>query len=158
MSKFVTELHVKLFDPYANDGTGLWMLTAPFVYYSSLLRREVEAPFGFVHDFASVPRLPLMYSMAGNRYHRPAVIHDYLCRMRRVKRELVDRVFLEAMQLQNREETAWMKNAGIDNDEIATRKAGLEGRAQGMYLAVAGYTKSGLWKSEVDQPEFQPVE
>ncbi len=156
VSKFLTGLHVELFDPYANDGTGLWMLTAAFRYYSTLLRKEIEVPYGFVHDFASVPRLPLMYAVAGNRYHRAAVVHDYLCRSRQVRRDRADKVFLEAMQLQNREEIVQMAADGRQ-DEIEDRKVALEGRAQGMYVAVALYTKSGLWKKDIDQPGYAPI-
>lgn len=156
VSKFLTALQVELFDPYANDGTGLWMLTAPFRYYSSLLRREVEVPYGFVHDYASVPRLPLIYAATGNRYHRPAVLHDYLCRQRHVRRDRADSVFLEAMRLQNREELAHMAAAG-QQDEVEERAAALSGRSQSMYVAVVLYTKSGLWKKDIDLPGYEPV-
>jgi hypothetical protein len=152
VSQFLTQLREELVDPYANDGTGLWAPTEIFSYYSSRLKKRIDIPVGFVYDHASVPRLPLAYAVAGNRYHRPALIHDWLCRMRLCKRETADLVFLEAMMLQNREELAAMKAAGKDDEEMAARKAAIDGRAQLMYLAVAAYTKTGLWKSEVDAP------
>lgn len=157
MSQFLTELHERLVDPYAEDGTGLWQLTAEFRYYSALLKREVVVPVGFIHDHASVPRGPLIYAAFGNRYHRPAVIHDYLVRDRKVTRQKADKVFLEAMRLQNDEEIALLKDIGEDDDAIADRKAALEGRALAMFAAVAAYTKTGLWKKDFDKPGYEPV-
>jgi len=59
--------------------------------------------------------------------------------------------------LQNREELAAMKAVGKDDEEMAARKAAIDGRAQLMYLAVAAYTKTGLWKSEVDAPGYAVI-
>lgn len=156
MSQFITELVVRLVDPFAKDGNGLWQQAEEFQYYSSLLKRAVTVPKGFVHDFASVPRVPLIYGNFGNRYHRPAVVHDYLCREGYVKRSKVDKVFLEAMRLQNDEEIEMMRLAGEDDDEILERKAALEGRAQAMYAAVVLFTKVGAWKNPVNQYD-EPV-
>ena len=150
MSEFLTKLRVELVDPYANDGTGLWAPTEDFRYYSTKLKREIVIPKGFIHDFASVPRLPIMYSLAGNRYHIPALIHDYLCRMRLCRRETADKVFLEAMMLQNKQELAYMKSQNIDPEEIEKRKSDINTRAKAMYLAVAAFTKTGLWDKKPD--------
>jgi hypothetical protein len=157
MSAFLTPLREELVDPFANDGTGLWAPLEVFSYYSSRLKKQIDVPVGFIYDHASVPRLPLAYSIAGNRYHRPALIHDYLCRMRLCKRETADKIFLEAMMLQNSEELGAMEAAGKDNEEIAARKAAIDGRAQLMYLAVAAYSASGLWKSEIDEAGYSVI-
>lgn len=157
MSTFLTHLDERLIDPWANDGTGYWQLLAPFHYYSSRLKKVVEVPLGFVYDHASVPRVPGIYAMFGNRYHRPACIHDFLCRQGYVRRETADLVFLEAMRLQNKEEIEHLRESGEDDDAIADRKVELEGRATAMYAAVALYTKSGLWKSDVHRKGFEPL-
>lgn len=157
MSQFISDLVVTLVDPHAGDGTGLWQQVEEFQYYSTLLKKTVVVPKGFVHDFASVPRVPLLYDNMGNRYHRPATIHDYLCREGYVDRKKCDRVFLEAMRLQNDEEIAEMRLAGEDDDEIVERRAAIEGRAQAMYAAVVLYTKTGLWQSDVHRPGFEPM-
>jgi hypothetical protein len=158
MSPFLSELCEKLVDPYAKDGTGLWQLTEDFQVYIRRLKRTETVPRFFVHDHASVPITPVLYAAFGNRYHRPAVVHDYQCRMRRIKRETVDKIFLDLMRAQNDDEIALMREQGIDDDEIIDRKARLEGRALAMYAAVAAYTKTGLWKTEVDKPGFNPIE
>lgn len=75
----------------------LWRVEAPLVYESDVLARTVEVPVGFITDFASVPRLPLAYSFAGNRAHRAAVVHDYLYSTGE-DRKKADETFLEAMQ------------------------------------------------------------
>lgn len=157
MSPFLTELYEKLVDPYANDGTGLWQLTEDLQVYIKRLKRTETIPSGFVYDHASVPRVAGLYAAFGNRYHRPAVVHDYQCRMRRIKREKVDLIFLDLMRAQNADELAEMAARGVDDDEVADRKAALEGRALAMYAGVAIYTKSGLWKKDVDRPGFEPV-
>ena len=76
------------------------MLFEPLVYDSDLVG-QIVVPTGFQTDFASVPRLPLVYRAWGDRAHREAVIHDYLYRtdsIPAVSREIANQVFLEAMK------------------------------------------------------------
>lgn len=75
MSEFKTKLHVRLIDSYKG---GIWELMLPFVYSSSLLKDFIIVPPGFVTDFASVPRVPFIYSMLGNQVHEAAVLHDWV--------------------------------------------------------------------------------
>ena len=72
------------------------------IYYSELLDYEIKVPIGFVTDFASVPRLPIIYSLFGDRAHHEAVIHDYLYKTGKVNKELADKVFLEAMKCRDK--------------------------------------------------------
>lgn len=143
---FLSPLRVELVDPHYQDGTGLWRLVEPFLYRSGVLHRSITVPAGYLHDFASVPRLPFAYANFGNRYHRPAVVHDWLCEQTDLARGRADRVFAEAMRLQNEEEIAAMRAAGIDDDEVVDRRAALEGRCQLMHAAVVAFTKSGAWR------------
>lgn len=55
-----------------------WTLLEPFEYICK--NTQVVAPEGFWTDFASVPRLPVIYLLVGNTGHEAAVIHDYLYR------------------------------------------------------------------------------
>ena len=41
---------------------------------------SITIPAGFETDLASVPRLPIIWLMWGDRAHRPAIMHDYLYR------------------------------------------------------------------------------
>ena len=53
-------------------------------------------PKGFQTDLASVPRVPIVFMMWGDRAHRPAVLHDYLYRTNSVpllKRAEADLLF-----------------------------------------------------------------
>jgi hypothetical protein len=59
-------------------------------------RRRLEVPAGYMTDFASVPRLPLAYLLAGNTAHRSALLHDWLY-SNQAGRAFADRVFLAAM-------------------------------------------------------------
>lgn len=59
----------------------VWRLNLPFlasVTDDAGQLRQLDIPAGFVTDFASVPRLPVTYFLAGNTAHKPAVLHDYL--------------------------------------------------------------------------------
>ena len=141
---FLTPLECRYVTPWTfkgvwheNNGVDHWELTTVFQYRSVLLRRVVEAPIGFRFDKASVPDL-LSVNFAG-RFTRAACIHDYL--LQYMERKKADRVFLEAMRAEIDEEILAMKDAGIDDDEIVSRKGALEGRAQAMYAAVALATK-----------------
>lgn len=99
MSEFLTELDARLL-----DDDSVWVLDKPLIYDSDLLGR-IEVPAGFQTDFASVPRLPVIYDLFGDRAHREAVLHDYLYRRDSVPRasfEEANDVFLEAMEAQRK--------------------------------------------------------
>lgn len=59
-----------------------WVLLAPLVYrhdtIPAAMHHQVVVPEGFETDYASVPRLPIAYLLAGDTGHRAAVVHDYL--------------------------------------------------------------------------------
>ena len=101
-SGFVTDLEIRL----CPQNECLWIMDqTPLVYNSALLGCQVIIPapiisFPFYTDFASVPRVPLIYELWGNKAHREAVLHDYLFRKNSIPRVsfmLANRVFLEAM-------------------------------------------------------------
>lgn len=87
-----------------------WIVLAPFLVE---LEGAGEAPFqvtvpeGFVTDFASVPRLPLVYLAAGNTAHKAAVLHDYLYSIGH-PRKSADAAFLAAMRAEG--EPWWRRN------------------------------------------------
>ena len=91
-SKFLTQLKVELID----QGKGLWQLTAPLVFWSGFFGQEIEVPKGFVTDFASVPRIPVAYLLAGGDFQAPATLHDYLYRHGIVTRAIADGILSEA--------------------------------------------------------------
>lgn len=100
MSRFVSDLETKLI----NDDS-VWELIRPLTYWSDYLQCNVEVPAGFKTDFASVPRVPIAYTLFGDRAHREAVIHDYLFRKDSIpKVSFMDAniVFLEAMTLRGK--------------------------------------------------------
>jgi hypothetical protein len=106
MSQFLNDLEVRLCGWEA--GKAKWTTLALLRYRSDLVGGTVCIPAEFVTDFASVPRLPLAYLLAGGRAIRPAVLHDYAYQTHRLPveggdprtltREEADHVFLEAMQ------------------------------------------------------------
>ena len=80
-------------DPKEN----VWRLLAALIYWSDVAEREIWVPKGFVTDFASVPRLPVAYMLAGNTAHGPAVVHDYLYGTHLFPKAMADNIFYEAM-------------------------------------------------------------
>jgi hypothetical protein len=80
-------------------GDDEWLLLADFkakLTHDDGTEEWVIAPYGFLTDLASVPRLPVVYLLFGNRARRSAVIHDYLIRSGR-SRDFADEVFFVAM-------------------------------------------------------------
>lgn len=71
----------------------------PFRYQSDVAAQLITVPIGFYTDFASVPRLGLIYSMLGDCAHQPAVIHDWLYYAAITTKEVADLVLLEAMKV-----------------------------------------------------------
>lgn len=115
---FKTPLIVELVHDTANDGAGQWQLVEPLVYEAFDGKTYTVEP-GFQSDFASVPRAPFSYWLTGNTAHRPAVLHDWLCRTDLVDREYADNLFFEAML-----------SVGVPR-----------WRAQAMHLAVRSYSE-----------------
>lgn len=69
----------------------------PFRYESDIAKQTLIVPIGFYTDFASVPRLGIVYSLLGDRAHEPAVIHDWLYYSALISRDMADNVLFEAM-------------------------------------------------------------
>jgi hypothetical protein len=98
---FCEPLDVEKVREASDDGRALWKLLSPLCFQSKSMGR-FTAPVGFVTDFASVPRLPLTYAVAGDTAHASAVIHDYLCRAyyptRRLQWSQCAAIFYECMK------------------------------------------------------------
>jgi hypothetical protein len=69
----------------------------PFRYQSDLIKEVIAVPVGFYTDFASVPRLGIIYAMLGDRAHESAVVHDFCYYMGMTTRKMADDILLEAM-------------------------------------------------------------
>lgn len=95
MSGFLSPLRVEL----ADEDAGLWRLTQALHYQSDHLNgHRVVVPEGFCTDFASVPRLPIIYLATADTAHAPAVVHDWLYTSGDLPRRIADKIFLEAME------------------------------------------------------------
>jgi hypothetical protein len=111
MSQFLTKLVVEVAD-IADDGK--WIVVQPLVYQSDVAKRTIMVPIGFQTDFASVPRLPLIYMLCGNTSNEAATIHDYLYSSHLVDRETADAVLREASAVTNVPAwRRWMMWAGV---------------------------------------------
>ncbi len=99
MAEFKTELNARL-----KDDDTVWVIDSRLVYESDILGTIIVED-GFETDFASVPRVPLFYTLFGDRAHREAVIHDYLYRIDSLPwaaKDMADDVFLEAMKVRGK--------------------------------------------------------
>lgn len=91
-----SDLHVKKLREAPSNGRCHWLLLSELAFNSEVLG-PVVVPAGFDTDFASVPRIPFAYLVAGDTAHASAVVHDYLYRYGKCTRKQADEVFLEAM-------------------------------------------------------------
>ncbi len=62
-----------------------------------MLDTTLVVPEGFITDFASVPRWPLVFLVAGGRADEAAVLHDMLYTTRRYPLLIADAAFREAV-------------------------------------------------------------
>lgn len=100
MNRFLTPLKVAKVG-YDKAGRPCWRLLEDLVYLSDRWGRIV-VPKGFITNFASVPRLPVIFLVAGGKAEEAATLHDYLYTVRQINgraisREEADHVFLEAL-------------------------------------------------------------
>jgi hypothetical protein len=100
MAEFLKELDISL----REDSDTVYVLNDNLIYESDIVGRIV-VPRGFQTDFASVPRIPIVYMLFGDRAHREAVIHDALYRIDypgNISFNSANRVFLEAMKVRGK--------------------------------------------------------
>jgi len=137
MAVFLTPLEVECVDDTANSGRGIWRITAPLVYQSDILGRQMVIEPGFLTDYASVPRVPFAYWLFGDTSHRAAVVHDWLYHHHEVCDEsTANKVLLEAMKAEGI--PAWRRAGIYAGVVVGGRSAWLEdGRSDG-HSIVAG--------------------
>ena len=80
---------------------GRWKLLSPLCYYSEYLASigadpNIIVPIGFITDFASVPRVPIIFEVFGDICHKAPTVHDFLYTTKPVAREHADKVLREA--------------------------------------------------------------
>lgn len=93
MSGFLSDLKVHI-----KDDEKTWVLDEPLIFSSDLMDRIITVPAGFETDFASVPRVPFVYTLMGNVAHKAAVVHDFLYVSAIGDKATADKVFMEAMK------------------------------------------------------------
>lgn len=93
MSQFLTRL---VMENATGQDDGLWRLVEPLVYQSDMAGQTFVVPAGFETDLASVPRLPVVYLLAGGTSNEAAVVHDFLYTVHLVSRAVADAVLREA--------------------------------------------------------------
>lgn len=76
---FLTALNVAKVREAGSTGRTAWRLQTDLAYLSELYGMIV-VDAGFETDFASVPRVPFAFWLAGGTAEASAVIHDYLVR------------------------------------------------------------------------------
>jgi hypothetical protein len=93
MSAFLSELKV---EPATDKDDGNWRLVADLIYQSDVAKLTFTVPAGFVTNFASVPRIPIVYELAGDTSSEAATVHDFLYTTHPVNRATADDVLREA--------------------------------------------------------------
>jgi hypothetical protein len=93
VTRFLTRCVLELAD---DQDDGQFILAAPLVYRSDVAARVIVVPAGFQTDLASVPRLPLVFLLAGDCAREAAIVHDYLYSTHLIDRKTADAVLREA--------------------------------------------------------------
>lgn len=89
---FLSNLKVELL----NNKGKKWKVLEDFEYiYNGI---SIVVPAGFVTNFASVPRIPIIFELVGDRGHSAAVVHDYLYSTAMLSRSDSDKVLLQALR------------------------------------------------------------
>jgi len=96
MSQFLNKLRVELVDDIT-DGT--WSVLEAFSYQSDVAAQTFTVPVGFETDFCSVPRIPGVFDILGDRARRAGTVHDFLYTAHPVDRETADKVLKEMVLL-----------------------------------------------------------
>jgi hypothetical protein len=73
------------------------MLKEDLVFCSSWMKKTFTVKAGFVTDYASVPRLPIIYMLCGGRGKRAATMHDDGYAKQEIPKRCVDLLFFEGM-------------------------------------------------------------
>jgi hypothetical protein len=94
MSAFVGELEVRLIQDTAG---GLWQLLRELSFQSDVTKTLITVLPGFRTDFCSVPRIPFVYDLLGDRARKSGTIHDYLYTAKPFSREICDKVLKEML-------------------------------------------------------------
>lgn len=120
MSEFLDRMSLDAADD--SDGEK-WLYRADLRYQSDYLAALnlpafpgglVTIKAGFVTDFASVPRLPVVFWLVGGRARYASGVHDWLYTKSGLSRKDADAVFLEAAKLKNNAgPLMWLMWAGV---------------------------------------------
>lgn len=95
---FVTELHATVVsEPQTLWGRSRWKLLDPLVYQAAdIAGWVITVPAGTITDYASVPRLPILYTFFGDTLHMAAVIHDWAYSTQLMSRKMADSILYDA--------------------------------------------------------------
>ena len=77
MGKFLTKLDVEQIEDENEEGRGSWKVLSPLTYQADS-GISYTVPIGFITDFASVPRIPIIFDLVGDRGNESATLHDFL--------------------------------------------------------------------------------
>lgn len=78
MSRFLSVPAFIKVSEASSAGRARWRSQGELIFIDSK-GRTWTVPTGYVTDFASVYRAPLIYWLTGDTAHMAAVLHDYLC-------------------------------------------------------------------------------
>jgi len=89
---FSTHLKVELI----NNKGKKWKVLEDLTYHSDY--GMITVPKDFQTDFASVPRIPVVFELVGDRGHAAATVHDWLYQHGDLSRKQADLVLRQALR------------------------------------------------------------
>ncbi len=92
MNSFQSNLKVEL-----QEDRKTWKVISDFLYMDHD-KGLIVVPQGFVTDFASVPRIPVVFELVGEYGHAAATVHDYLYSTGKFSRSECDDIFFRCLR------------------------------------------------------------
>lgn len=91
-SLFKTTLQLEV----SNKNEKLYKVLKDLIYVDEIVG-EIIVPVGFITDLDSTPRIPVVYSIAGDIGKYAACLHDYLYTQAKFPREVCDATYRRAL-------------------------------------------------------------
>ena len=88
-------------DLLTRDGRQLFRVIKDFIYWSDVVNEFIVVKAGFITDFGSVPRIPLLFDMLGDITCEPYVIHDDVYMHQKYARDICDKILAEALTVKH---------------------------------------------------------
>lgn len=94
---YKSDLYVEMLEQQSRSGRQLWRLTEDLIYYSERFKKDYIVRKGYITDFITLRRYPIVYMLIAEAAHRPPVTHDGCYDLRLCSKADADLIFYDAL-------------------------------------------------------------